>query len=253
MPTSPSARSASPPDAPALRPLAEALAEEPGGGWLVRVIGSEVGLQPLDGAHPVDRLTGFVAPSEWQVLGIVVNGTASHPDGGGGRRRVRLVYLLDRSGASASVIRGLDQAPAGAPCGRLVDVCRRALGRPTEPPAGPPLEWWSAVWLDRILAEAAAAPTTRWTWRRVLALHPLGDPATAAGLGWEDLRRLAATPGAVGLVDPAVAGWLDEGSFARWLLGEQLPLSTLLREVGALLPPSVHERVRVLLAGQGLP
>lgn len=254
MPTSPSARRASPRGAPALRPLAEALADEPGGGWLVRVIGSELGLQPLDGAHPVDRLTGFVAPAEWQVLGMVVNGAASHLDGGGGRRRVRLVYLLDRSGASASVLRGLHQAPVGAPCGRLVDVCHRALGLPTDPPARPPQEWWSAVWLDRVFAEAAAAPATRWTWRRVLALHPLGAPAAAAGHGWEDLRRLAAAaPGAVGPIGPAVARWLDEGSFARWLLGEHLPLSTLLHEVAALLPASVHERLRALLADQGLP
>ena len=252
----PSVPSPSPPGAPALHPLAEALADGPDGGWLVRVIGQAVALAPLDDVHPVDRLTGSVAPPEWQVVGTVVHGSALHLEGRGGRRRVRLVYLLDRSGTSASVIRGLaaDSAPPASspPCGRLVDVCHRVLGLPTDPPVGSPQEWWSAVWLDRVFAEAAAAPAIRWTWGRVLARHPLRDITATATLGWEDLRRLAAAAATGGVIEPAIAAWLDEGSFARRLLGEHLPLSTLLGELAALLPAPVHERVRALLARQGL-
>jgi hypothetical protein len=109
-------------------------------------------------------------------------------------------------------------------------------------------------------------------WDEVAALHPAvstggrGGPGRRCGIpapeevarrclelalrrGWDDLR-LACAEGTTAAVevDAELAGWLDDGAFARWSLGAYPDVDDLRLAVGALLPPSVALAVEVVLA-----
>jgi hypothetical protein len=93
----------------------------------------------------------------------------------------------------------------------LVDACYRAMGLATPPPPADSTELWAAMWLDRLLADAARGEpatdvrTAAWTHPAVelFAAHEPGltDAAVArlARLGhlmgrakpWPDLRQRA--------------------------------------------------------------
>ncbi len=221
---------------------------------LVRAVadrsGLEVALVPLEpGAHPVDALIGFSAPDEWAAVGVVANGTVTSLGGAPvAPRRVRILHLLDRSGREASLLHDLEEGSTH-PCpgpgdGHVADLCRRMFGLPTPPPPPSVLPWWTTVWLDRILAESLAAPTRRWTWPRLASLHPMVAPdalpldprdlaeaavAMAASVSWDTVRR-AAEP-------DDLAGWMDDGMFARWVLSQHLAPRHLAAELTAVLDP----------------
>jgi hypothetical protein len=159
-------------------------------------------------------------------------------------------------------------ASAGEPMGRIDDALRRALGLPTAPPPGTTHLLWSTQWLDAIVEQVATAVATlpRGRTRRsahavsmpaLVGLHPAVtaydlDPSTldlralvdqghrlAADRDWSQLRRACTT----GLwthpsVDADVAAWLDDGSFARWVLGDWPDLEDLLDAVDVLLEPA---------------
>lgn len=223
---------------------------------------------PLERAHPLDALLGFSAPPEWVAAGIVSGGRARRLDERASSRTAATIsVMVDRSGAAATLLRRGDRIDrlADRPEGSVADALRRALGLPTAAPPASSAPLWAAWWLDRIV-EAAAASSGRErlsSWAEVVALHP-AVPLVSAGsrLGpgpdavvvatqaladawpWYRLRR---EPGAVELpgtpVSAEVADWMDDGMFARWLLGEFPAIDDLLEAVDGLLPAVIAERV----------
>ena len=256
------------------------LAEEVELGWLA--------LQP--DRHPVDELVGTTSPPDWWAIGVAATGTAHHLDSTAPPLRVRTVHLVARDGSWASRWRPLDDdgdagAGAGAaaagcadepdrPVGRIDDVCRRALGLPTPAPAGDTAVYWAQRWLDAVLEAASARRRPTWGWVDVARRHPAydalatGAPGTtapapaqlarmarrlAAWRDWPVVRRgCAAGTWPQPDVTAEVAGWLDDGAFARWAGGAYPDLDDLRAAVADLLPPRVAVAVETTLLLSGV-
>ena len=241
-----------------------------------------------DGHHPVEELIGFRAPDDWCAIGTAATGTARHLDAPAATVRVRTVHLVGRDGGWASrwapLDLGADAGGAdagvadepGRPVGRIDDACRRALGLPTPPPPGGTGLLWALRWLDDVIDDATTRCRRRRTvgWADVAALHPAvaalcdGGPAdgppTPRALGqmarqleewrdWAFLRQAcAAGTHAEPEVPAAVAAWLDEGAFARWVLGSYPELDDLRAAVDAILPAAVARSVEAALVAAGV-
>jgi hypothetical protein len=230
---------------------------------------------PIDPIHPLDLLLGFVAPAHWWALGVSSCGR-QHPIGDDGRvmrsagsPRVRITVLIDRSGGGAGLLRRGDERTdlPGPPDGTVADACRRALGLETAPPPPTTVGLWTRCWLDRVvdtLARSSGAGSGPGppTWRDLTRLHPAAS-ATAtrsSGLGlgpdanaladatraladawpWDRLRAdptVVDVPGP--LPDPRVVAWMDDGMWARWLLGAFPALDDLLDAACSLLTPNL--------------
>lgn len=114
---------------------------------------------------------------------------------------------------------------------------------------------------------ARAEPERRLDWDKLAALHPLaeGDSVNPVELlerragferthTWSSLRRAASLQGqdeplvAPGLT-PAVAAWLDDGSFARWVLAGLGDTNAAQAGVTAALDPSTAAALHRALAG----
>jgi hypothetical protein len=244
----------------------EQLADDPRGA-LLRVHASTPvagGLRwwSLDHVHPVEALLGFVAPRDWRAIGVCSTGRAHSPRG---TEAVTVTLLVDRAGATASVLqrgRALEVLP-GRPDGVVADACRRALGLPTAPPPGSSVVLWTLTWLERVVAEAharvpgQAAPS----WAAVARLHPANSgPSDPVGLAldaaalaeawpWSRLRvepALADLPGSP--PSPAVAHWMDDGMWARWLIRDLPPAADMLDAVRALLTPVLADAIHLVVA-----
>lgn len=215
----------------------------------------------LDHRHPVSALRGFVAPADWRALGVCVPGRAH---GSGWSDDVAVTLLVDRAGASASLLRraGRVEVLPGRPEGALADTCRRALGLPTAPPPATTLGLWTLTWLDRVVAAASGREPGQpaLTWAAVSDLHPAGaGPTDPAGLAlaaarvavawtWARLRADAAAGDLPGPAPPVdVAAWMDDGMWARWLLERLPPLDALVDAVHYLLPPAVASAVQLVV------
>jgi hypothetical protein len=258
----------------------------------VRVVGDEVelGWRALDGGvHPVDELLGTRVPRTWAAVGVAAHGWAHHlaragdpPHGAEQAVRVRTVHLVGRDGAWASRWTAVDDEGTGCsssgtgldercPAGRVDDACRRTLGLPTSPPRTGTGELWAMQWLDAI-AERAARGERSLPWPVVASLHPAvpalwtldGRPPTPPELArladqltawrdWSALRRAcAAGTWAVAGVPAHVAGWLDDGAFARLVLAEYPELVDLVAIVAGVLAAPVADLVAdTLAAGAG--
>ncbi|MEY2453049.1 MAG: hypothetical protein QOD92_2623 [Acidimicrobiaceae bacterium] len=246
--------------------------------------GFDLGVRPIDdGSSVVEALAGFTAPAEWSAIGVVTEGNARHLVQRDERRRVRCVHLVDRTGASGGTLRlqGEDATILSGgdehkPSGRIDDACRRALGLPTAPPAHTSTELWAIVWLERLLEHRGCAPSSmRFPWREAAGLHPaialvVAEDPTSAGEAAQQLGRLgevlaqvhswpvlrmacAAGDWPVDGVPAAVAAWLDDGAFSRWVLGELPRLDQLAAAACEVVPPSVARRVRAVLSTWELP
>jgi hypothetical protein len=243
---------------------------------LLRVVEpGELAIRPLDGAHPLDVLLGFVAPAEWAALGVAAPGTGHALDGDQPPERVHVTMLIARSSASAGVLRRGDRVtPLGdPPQGLVADACRRALGLPTAPPPATTAGLWVRWWLDALVQAAAergpGEPALGWL--DAVALHPatfvpepgepLPEPAAVAAAtlgmaeawGWGRLRgRPQAgdlSPGsAPGGLTREVASWMDDGMYARWLLAGLPPPDDLLDACWGLLPEAVAAQVAATVA-----
>jgi hypothetical protein len=248
--------------------------------------GVELGFRPLGGEHPVDVLLGFRAPPRIDALGVAVSGTARHlehslvpadpvPTDDVPIGRVRIIQLHARDGRAASRLRSIDtEVPhvvdTVAAEGDVADCTRRALGLPTAPPPHPPVVWWAVDWLDALLDHACQDPGRRWTWGQVSALHPLAghlppdSPAElisvvadrSVGLDWSGLRMAAADETLVGHgptcpIGPDLAGWMDDGMFARWLLASRPEPIEVVVDLVDLLPPKLTRGVVEALQAWG--
>ena len=261
---------------PALAGVVDHATVAAAGHVVVRVegpLGPEVdlGLKPLEvGVHPFDELAGFVAPERWTVFGLRTTGTAHRLEGPGREpRRVASTFLVDRRGREASVLRFDDEVVEGPgrATGTIPDVCRRVLGLATDPPPPTTEVLWSTMWVDRIL-ERWAQPDRRRdllsSFAQLAILHPavhlpsppdvlaVADPVSLARVArqhalattWSGLRTAEEPlPLPHGALAPSIAGWMDDGLFARWVLGAYPPLTTAAFEVKELLGPPLGQQL----------
>jgi hypothetical protein len=241
----------------------------------------ELGILALDADdHPLDALVGRHAPPEWAAVGVVATGLARSidPDDGPPPFPVRSAHLVARDGSWAAAWQPTAGAGSGGSAhgpglvadrasGRIDDALRRYLGLATAPPPASTQRLWALQWLDAVVAAAGDSAGRPCTASTVIGMHPAVaafdlDPATldADGLaaaadrlararGWEPLRRAcAAGLWAHPAVDPADARWLDDGAFARWLLGWWPELDDLRDAAASLLSPRVGAVVDAALA-----
>jgi hypothetical protein len=190
---------------------------------LIRVTRSgEVGVRSLDNQHPFDALLGFVAPDDWEVLGVVAPGWGTRIDTGA-RQRTRVVYLAARDGEEASLIRfaGDDNAeilrPTERTIGRVADCVRRALDLPT---ASEPDTSLLALWFDRVLQKLVEHTHPSFAGHKVDADSVVGIIDEAQPSSWNDERWAVIEAGGSLLVSGDLAAWLDDGMFARLLLAD---------------------------------
>lgn len=230
---------------------------------------------------PVDTLLGWDAPPDVDTLVFVGEGTASTagaaarslPPEGSGPPTVRVVVAVDRAGHEAGRLRvGTTvehRPPAG---GRLLDALHRCLGLATPPPAASTAGLLAALWLGA-LADHHGAP--RLGWAAALRLHPAAgalDAAAGDSTGslpeaaleeaivaaprvwtWDRLRVATAELGTLDLLCPAgLAGWMDEGMFARWVTGSTATVAALAAAAEAATAPAAFRRLRALLARTGV-
>ncbi len=221
-----------------------------------------------------DALMGWVATSDCQAVGMIGTGRlrpiAGPPAGLDCTTvdRVRMACLLARDGTVAWQMvqpdgtRPNDQLTHVPPCeGRLLDCLRRCFGLPTPPPPASPARLQVVAWLVAVLehAEGAGRPLG---WSEVCRLHPLAhvlatelgsrptdvipDLIRVAGSAWswEQIRAQAEHEGFLdGLIDPGLASWMDDGMFARWVLGELPAADELFAALRPLLTPSASRRL----------
>jgi hypothetical protein len=229
----------------------------------------ELTLRPLGGLHPLEALLGWRAPLGCDVVGVRATGRAQRLDhpGPGAAEAVAITFLAGRTGDDAGILRRGSTATPMPPdsAGLVVDGCRRALGRPTDPPPPSTLPLFTAVWLDRVMAMAATDPG-RPDWAAAARAHPaLEDddeppclhPRALAAAAVEHADRhpwpaLRTQPWQTGLGRAApsarLAAWMDDGSFARWTLASLPSTADLLADLGRLLSPGVVDAVATTVA-----
>jgi len=265
--------------------LADHLAEALADGELVPCLlhvggpdgdGFDLGILPLEGRHPTELLLGSLAPPDRHAVGIATSGWAYHVSERGDparrRQRVHVVSLVSRSGEHAHRTHADDPdlrrslAGGGTPEGEQVDLLRRALGLPTEPPPVDASAYWTIQWLAD-LAAADVTPTLQDALDRHPAMRLLrhgvrgadvdaGDVIAAFHrvLTWPRMRDLASRGRLeVPELAPADAAWLDDGAFARFVLNRCPPLHLLRHGASERLPAAVVEGIETLLATLDVP
>ena len=240
------------------------------------VDGFDLGVAPLDGRHPTDTLLGQTAPDDWHAVGIATHGWAYHVaergDPGRRRHRVHVVTLLSRSGEHAHRTHADDADLTGVldaelPSGEQVDLLRRVLRLPTDPPPCDASTYWSIEWLSALVA--AEAPIR--TLSDAIVMHPvttlirrgteigdadLVDVLTAFHrvMSWSRMRELASVDRfSVPELAPDDAAWLDDGSFARFVLNRCPPLHLLRARLDEHVGREAAEDVLDLLDDLGVP
>lgn len=202
------------------------------------------------------------------------------------RPRVHLAHLVTRTGTVVRILRDrtTDQVlehvssadgPPDEEGGLIDDYLRRALLVPTPPPARDTTDLWAALWIHHVMNEAALHHLLEAPWATVACLHPVLDAPVAAGdatlrawavdhlvragelmaqtYPWRRVRE-ACTQG-IGPVSgrPAeLAGWLDDGAFARLVLSSFGPLEDLVVDLHELVRPDVYQRVLESIDAWGL-
>jgi len=164
---------------------------------------------------------------------------------GGG---IGLAYVVDRFGR----VGWSSTAPAGpgamsAPSeGAVVDALRRMLGLPTLPPTMPVEYALVVLWLQEI-EDLALGLNERLTWTDALLIKG-GDGFQS----WEEFRAAVASEGAYGaLCNADMAAWMDEGMFARHVLGRLPDLRTQWQATRPLLSPSAARPLSAVVHAVG--
>jgi len=230
----------------------------------------------------VSRLLGWQVPPECWAVGLVGGGTRIPLEHHLSRRapaapgdddesdHMRLCCLVGRDGSVATVLRSPDGliAASGEAEGRVIDALRRGLGLPTPPAEEGTADLLAILWLEDLLA--AADSGTILGWPAAAGLHPamrvlaaeghdiapehftmIARVATAAW-SWENLRLQAAQEDWMGhLIPSALAGWMDEGMFARWLLGEVPSLESVTLAAQEIMDPGVWHQIATVIRASG--
>ena len=224
-------------------------------------------------------LIGWTAPPECAAVGMVATGHARPlSEGleslslGHAGAQIRMCCIVGRSGEVGWTLEGDGgRTWAEAPSeGKMLDALKRCLGLPTPPPEVPAAEIHAAAWLSSVLEHAIKSPK-RLTWSDVTGLHPLarllkGDlPASYQGdrshtgdlddlvriaanaWSWREIHSQACDGNLDALIDRSLAAWMDEGMFARWLMGVVPGVDQLVGALAAYLTPSAAKRLRSVL------
>jgi hypothetical protein len=230
-----------------------------------------------------DGLLGWVATPDCQAVGVVATGRIRALPGapaglvGPAHDRLRMVCLVARDGAVTWKVAVSDGVTAGAVSdaapseGRVLDCLRRCFDLPTPPPAVSPARLQAIAWLAAVLDRARVA-RRRLSWSEVSQLHPvaqaLGTELVSPGARqlagllrvvgsawtWEDYRQLAERNSDLqDIIDPKLAGWMDEGMFARWILSDLPAADELLAAVRPHLTPSAARRLAHAVRASGRP
>lgn len=180
-------------------------------GQLVRVTDEgAIALRSLDAVHPFDALLGFVAPDNWDVLGVIATGDGTRKDGS--QLRTRVIHLTHRDGSEVSMAR-LDNDDhhmfINEPQpGRVADCVRRALNLPTPPVEDAALV---AIWFPPLLDWLANAG------RRINHVE-LAERIAMLPKSWAEDRWRAVETDSNPYMDSNVAAWMDDGMYAREML-----------------------------------
>ena len=200
----------------------------------------------------VMAMIGMRCPPEAVAVAATTQCETLWPDGC--RRSGVLAWSLDRHHNSAALFReqpGRGTERLDAVAGILLDAGLRALGQDT-PPCPSPAVWFpDGVFLHRLsrLLDRRGGMCTRrpLSWDGLSRLYPLNGSAEPLTPGmtlhlrqdfherntWSSLRlrvvdQPAAAPEILPGLTPDIAEWLDDGSFARWVLSRVSdPPSTL--------------------------
>lgn len=239
--------------------------------------GLQLGSKDLHGVHPSEFLLGFVAPESWYALGAATAGyaydMADRATSAPRRRRVHTVTLVSRSGevAHRTIVHGdramTDDLAGEDVTGEQIDLLRRSLELPTDPPPCGTAVFWVIEWLSTLLAEDVPPD-----WESVARAHPalavLGNGASAPDpddlveaaaafvrvCTWRRLRALVADGRFdVPEIAPVDARWFDDGAFARFVLTRCPPLAMLRRQVLDRLPEDLGHRLATTLDELGIP
>ena len=237
--------------------------------------------------HPGDRSelvvtdpdfepAGWSAPPRCRALAMVATGQVRALDDSaelpadlvaavpGGVRMACVVWRTGTVGWHMVLPDGsvFDETPES---GRVLDVMLRCLDLPTPPPSEPPDVMVAYGWLASLLH--GGPPDHLLGWSEVLDFHPVlagCSPHLSAQMketvigfepgsgSWEEVR-LAVARGEAGdaLVLPELADWMDEGMFARWILGAVRPLEDMLEELRPRLRPSAARRLAHVVRATG--
>ena len=217
-----------------------ALDTRPGGAVMAGDRGERTAIDPPPGGGVA--MIGLRCPQGSTAVAASVQCETLWPDGD--RRDGILAWSVDRQGGSLALFRA---QPLGntetltAVAGTLLDAALRALGLHT-PPCPSPTVWFpDGVFLARLarLLDRRGGLCARrgLSWESLSMLYPLNDtgkplsPCLTRHLRqhfrerntWSSLRRgvetlPASAPEILPGLTPEVAGWLDDGSFARWVL-----------------------------------
>jgi hypothetical protein len=224
-----------------------------------------------------DGLMGWAAGPDCQAVGMIGSGRLRSLPGAPAVvavDAVRMVCLLTRAGEviwrmtradGARPDRGMEMADLPPTEGRLLDCLRRCFGLPTPPAPASPARLQLIVWLVAALEQAESA-RRRLSWSEVCRFHPLARllgseldrPASeAAGLtdaltrlggpaySWEDIRLQACRRESFldDIIHPDLAGWMDDGMFARWVLSDLPSADELFAVLRPSLTPSAARRM----------
>jgi hypothetical protein len=265
------------PPAPPVDPVllgrcAELLVLAVGGGsgppMLVHLRGTDDGIEldigPAAGGDIGDALAGTTVPVDWHGLGCLVSGRArslGDPHAGSTPGRVlgdavsALLVWRDGTAASCLSIDGGEprvqiDPPDGARghecAGRIADALRRGLGLPTPAPPASMGDLGVRMWLHRLHATAVVGTPVG-----VATVDALAPPLPTT---WEACREQAAQGAWPELgIPPHLAGWMDDGMFAREALGAFPDPIELLEHLADLLAPEVWQHLIAALAALDRP
>ena len=218
----------------------EALGSPVGGIVTAAAAGARTTIEPPSG----DGLTmiGLRCPPDTAAVAASAQCKTMWP--GGGERNGVLAWSVNRQGDSLALFRarpGESVEILSAVAGTLLDAALRALGHDT-PPCPSPAVWFpDGVFLHRLtrLLNRHGGLCTRrpLSWDSLSVLYPLncsGEPLSSCLTRhlrqdfherntWSSLRHgvvelPVSAPAILPGLTPEVAGWLDDGSFARWVL-----------------------------------
>ena len=218
----------------------QALDRPPGSAVMAEPGGATTTLEP-----PPDSglaLMGLRCPPATAAVACSVQCRTLWP--GDHRRCGVLAWSVDRDGGSLALFRDEASSRAqslSAVAGTLLDTALRSLGRPTPQCLAPTVWFPDGVFLHRVSAmlarrggpchrrrlswdslsllyplNATGAPTEPWLTRRLRQRFQISNTWSSLRLGAAGLP--AGAPAILPGLTPPVAGWLDDGAFARWVL-----------------------------------